>query len=209
MAGMEWLPNPPDGTQIGLGFDGSENDDWTVIQAETRDGFSFTPRYGPDARPTIWNPAEWGGQIPRQEVKAAVDELITRYRVRLAYCDPPDYRTEIWEWDQMAGGGVFMEWATYRVAPMYDAIKRFETDLSQRRITHDGCPLAALSVANAKKVAKPNQRYILGKPVGASHQKIDPAMGRILAHEACADAFSAGWPEHDTTAPARLRRFGR
>lgn len=208
MPDMEWLPNPPDGTQICLGFDGSESDDFTVIQAETRDGFSFTPMYGPDARPTIWNPAEWGGQIPRHEVKAAVDELVTRFRIRLAYCDPPDWRTEIWEWDQMAGGqGVFMEWATYRAQPMFAAIKRFETDLSQRRITHDGCPLATLSVRNAKKVAKPNQRYMLGKP--SQHQKIDPAMGRILAHEACADAFTAGWPEHDTSAPARLRRFGR
>lgn len=208
MQEMPWLPNPPDGTQICLGFDGSDSDDWTVIQAETRDGFSFTPMYGPDARPTIWNPAEWNGQIPRHEVKAAVDELLTRYRVRLAYCDPPDWRTEIWEWDQMAGGtGVFMEWATYRAQPMFAATKRFETDLAQLRIRHDGCPLATLAVRNAKKVARPNQRYMLGKPT--QHQKIDPAMGRILAHEACADAFSAGWPDHDSNAPARLRRFGR
>lgn len=208
MQEMPWLPNPPDGTQICLGFDGSDSDDWTVIQAETRDGFSFTPMYGPDARPTIWNPAEWNGQIPRHEVKAAVDELLTRYRIRLAYCDPPDWRTEIWEWDQMAGGtGVFMEWATYRAQPMFAATKRFETDLAQLRIRHDGCPLATLAVRNAKKVARPNQRYMLGKPT--QHQKIDPAMGRILAHEACADAFSAGWPDQDSNAPARLRRFGR
>ena len=69
---VQWLPAPPDGTQICLGFDGSENDDWTAIQAETIDGLTFTPRYGPDKRPTIWNPAEWNEQIPRGEVHAAV-----------------------------------------------------------------------------------------------------------------------------------------
>lgn len=207
MPDMEWLPNPPDGTQICLGFDGSDSDDWTVIQAETRDGFSFTPRYGADARPTVWNPAEWGGQIPRVEVEAAIDELLTRFRVRLAYCDPPDWQTDIWQWDQLAGGrGVFMEWATYRQAPMFSALKRFETDLTQGRIRHDGCPLATLAIRNAKKVAQTNQRYRLGKPT--QHQKIDPAMGRILAHEACADAHAAGWPETSSSG-ARLRRFGR
>lgn len=207
MQEMRWLPNPPDGSQICLGFDGSDSDDWTVIQAETRDGYSFTPRYGADARPTVWNPAEWGGQIPRREVEAAVDEILTRFRVKRAYCDPPDWQTDIWQWDQMAGGeGVFMEWATYRPAPMFSAVKRFETDLAQGRIRHDGCPLATLAVRNAKKVAQTNQRYRLGKPV--QHQKIDPAMARILAHEASADALADGWPERSPS-KARLRRFGR
>jgi phage terminase large subunit-like protein len=41
-------------------------------------------------------------------------------------------------------------------------------------------------------VAKPGQKYILGKP--ADHQKIDPAMASILAHEAAADTREAGWP---------------
>ena len=207
MPEMEWLPNPPDGEQICLGFDGSETDDWTVIQAETRDGYSFTPQYGPDARPTIWNPAEWGGQVPRGEVFSAVDEILTRFKVRLAYCDPPGWQTDIFKWDEMADKrGVFMEWATYRQAPMFSALKRFETDLAQGRIRHDGCPLATLAIRNAKKVAQPSQRYRLGKP--SQNQKIDPAMGRVLAHEACMDAFEAGWPSEEATA-ARLRRFSR
>ena len=48
-----WLENPSKGTEVCLGFDGSENDDWTCIKAETREGFIFTPRYGEDRRPTI------------------------------------------------------------------------------------------------------------------------------------------------------------
>ena len=186
-----WLPNPPDGTSICLGFDGSENNDWTAIQAETFDGLSFTPRYGPDDRPSIWNPAEWQGQIPRSEVHAAVDELFTRYRVERMYCDPQDWYTEIGEWSLAHGEEHVFEWATNRIKPMYAEIKRFEIDLAQGRIKHDGCPIATIHMGNARKAAKPGQQYVLIKP--ADHQKIDAAMARILAHTAASDAREGGW----------------
>jgi hypothetical protein len=48
-----------------------------------------------------------------------------------------------------------------------------------------------MAFANARKIAKPGQKYILGKPT--QHQKIDVAMSRILAHEAASDAHAAGW----------------
>jgi hypothetical protein len=59
----------PDGTAVVLGFDGSDIDDWTAIRAETEDGYQFTPTYGPLKLPTIWNPADWDGQVPRLEVR--------------------------------------------------------------------------------------------------------------------------------------------
>lgn len=187
----EWMPNPTDGTSIALGFDGSENNDWTAIQAETFDGFTFTPRYGPDHRPTIWNPAEWEGQIPRGEVHAAVDELFKRYRVERLYCDPHDWYSEIGEWSVLYGENRVFEWATNRVSKMYPEIKRFEIDLATHRITHDGCPITAIHMGNARKAAKTNQQYVLIKP--ADHQKIDAAMARILAHTAACDAREGGW----------------
>jgi len=186
-----WLPNPPDGTAICLGFDGSENNDWTAIQAETFDGFSFTPRYGPDSEPTIWNPAKWNGQIPRGEVHAAVDELFTRYRVERMYCDPQDWYTEIGEWALAHGSEHVFEWATNQVSRMFAEIKRFEIDLANQRIRHDGCPIAATHMRNARKAAKAGQKYVLIKP--ADHQKIDATMGRILAHTAASDAREGGW----------------
>jgi hypothetical protein len=193
MPEMLWLPNPPDGTQICLGLDGSENNDWTAIQAETIDGFSFTPRYGPDERPAIWNPAEWNGDIPRWEVNAAVDEIFDRFRVARMYCDPYGWYTEIGTWAVEYGTDCVFEWPTNKLGRMYDAIKRFEVDLAQGRIKHDGCPVAAVHLANAKKKAQPGQKYTLDKP--ADHQKIDVAMSKILSHEAAADAREAGWSE--------------
>lgn len=198
-----WLPQPDDGTKICLGFDGSDSDDFTAIQAETIDGLTFTPRYGPDRRPTIWNPTEWGGNIPRGEVNAAVDELMERFKVRRFYCDPHDWYSEIGDWSLKYGDEKVFEWNTSRISKMYDEIKRFEVDLKERRITHDGCPIAGIHFANARKIAKPGQKYVLGKPT--QHQKIDVAMARILAHTAASDARLDGWTEEVDT---RMFAFG-
>jgi hypothetical protein len=50
-------PAPGDFAEVCLGLDGSDSDDWTALRAETIDGWQFTPTYGPDNRPCIWNPA--------------------------------------------------------------------------------------------------------------------------------------------------------
>ena len=88
MPRREWLDPPPAGTQVCGGLDGSENDDRTAIKLETHGGFLFTPRWGPDRRPTIWNPAQHCGRIPRRQVHEAWAELNETYRLRRVYCDP-------------------------------------------------------------------------------------------------------------------------
>lgn len=210
MQAVRWLPNPPDGTEIAVGFDGAKTGaaDCTAIRCETRSGFQFTPRYGADSRPSIWVPSEWDGHYERSEIHAAVDEIFTRYKVRRMYCDPPWWETEIGEWAQEYGDEVVMEWATYRSNPMFQSISRFEVDLAQGRIKHDGCPITAEHIGNAIKKAKKGQIYLLDKPDADGHRKIDAAMASILAHEAWADEMANGWPEHSPIT-ARLRRFGR
>lgn len=191
---MSWRPDPADGTQVCGGFDGSENDDHTAIKLETREGYLFTPRYGPDRRPTIWNPAEWGGRIPRAEVRTAWAELDRRYQLRRIYCDPgfhdeTSWESEIEEWDVTYGPDVFVPWPTNIIQRMYPAIRRFEADLPTA-ITHDGCPITAAHMRNARKLAR-GERYVLGKPT--QHQKIDVAVTSVLAHEAASDERAAGW----------------
>jgi hypothetical protein len=178
------------GTAVALGFDGSESGDWTAIRLSTEDGYRFTPTYGPDNRPTYWDPSLWQGQIPRGEVAAAVDELCTRYRVVRAYCDPRDWQSEIGDWALKFGDDVFVEWATYRITQMHAALNRVVSDLQSGRTRHDGCEMTTRHVGNARKLAKPGQKYILGKP--AEHQKIDLAMADTLACEAAADAREGG-----------------
>lgn len=180
--------------RIALGFDGSDGDDWTAIRAETMDGYMFTPTYevGGELFPTIWNPANHGGRIPRAHVHAAVEQLFRDHSVLRFYCDPPDWKSEIEQWALLYGEKTVIEWPTYRVVQMHESLKRFVTDLTEGSLTHDGCELTKTHIANARKSPKPGDRYILAKPHGAYHQKIDAAMASVLAHEAAADARAAG-----------------
>lgn len=183
----------PDGTPVALGFDGSLSGDWSALRAETSDGHRFTPTYGPDDRPTVWNPAEWGGSIPRGEVVAAVAELFDRYRVSRFYIDPRHWETQADQWALEHGEDCVLQWPTNQISRMYAAIDRYLVDLTEQTTTHDACPLARTAALNARKVAKPGDKYILGKP--SEHQKIDVLMADILAHEAASDMRAAGWPD--------------
>ncbi len=200
---MHWLPEPDSGTPVCLGFDGSDVSDFTVIQAETMDGFSFTPRFG--GGPTIWNPAEHPDhRIPRAQVSAAVADLFDRFDVVRMYCDPPGWRSEIESWALEHGEDHVILWETYRPRQMHEALERFVNDLLTGRIRHDGCPIATAHMANAVKSTRRNDTYVLAK--ASKEQKIDADMGRVLAHEAVADAKTAGWSKETTETYFRLSR---
>lgn len=192
-----WLPPPPDGTAICLGFDGSDFDDFTALRAETLDGYQFTPRYGASGLPTIWQPKEWPDErTPRREVDEAVREMFDRFEVARFYADPPRFETDLDEWATEHGEERVIPWETYRPRQMHDALERFVADLSEGRISHDGCPLTAAAMANARKLTR-GSRYVLSKP--NDHQKIDAAMASVLAHEAAADARASGWGDTGPT----------
>lgn len=188
-APSEELPERP---RIVLGFDGSDLDDWTGFRAETLDGYQFTPTYGPDKRPTIWNPAEWEGQVPRLEVQAALDDLMRDYDVVRLYADPPYWDTEVDIWADRYGEQRVVRWYTNRTTQMHAASERLVTDVMKQDTTfrHDGCPVAAAHVGNARKAARPGGKYVLRK--ASVTQKIDLAVSSVLAHEAAGDALAAG-----------------
>jgi hypothetical protein len=182
----------PAGTPIVLGIDGSDTDDWTAFRAETLDGHQFTPVYGPDKRPCIWNPADFDGQVPRLEVAAALEELMRVYTVVRVYVDPPYWETECDTWVDLYGETVIIRWYTRRPVQMHAAAERVVVDVTKAdtTFTHDGCETAGQHVANAVRKPRPGDRYILGK--ATPKQKIDVAMSGILAHEAACDSVAAG-----------------
>lgn len=191
-------PHPvEDGAAVAMGFDGSRSGDWTALRVETKDGYRFTPTYGPDSRPTFWDPAEWGGRIPRGEVKAAVAEMFARYNVARFYVDPRHWETQADEWALDYGDDIVGVWHTNQITRMFDALTRFLEDTTEGLTTHDGDETAKQHALNARKVAKPGDKYILGKP--SEHQKIDILMADILAHEAASDMRALGWADAGPT----------
>lgn len=181
----------PDGTKVSGGFDGSRSGDWTSIRLETRDGYRFTPTYGPDDRPTFWNPDEWGGRIPRGEVMAAMSEIFERYDVARIYVDPRHWETQVDAWALEYGEGRVTDWPTNMIPRMFGALVRYLEDVTEGSTTHDDDPTMRAHALAARKVAKPGDKYILGKP--SEHQKIDLLMADVLAHEAAADMRATGW----------------
>lgn len=187
----------PEDEPICLGFDGSKSGDWTALRAETLGGHRFTPTYGPDDRQTIWNPAEWGGRIPVGEVMTAVAEMFGRYKVERFYADhDPIWGTLIEEWALEYGEDTVVPFKTSNVQRMHFVLDRYRNDIAEGATTHDRCAITKTHALNARKVAKPGDRYILGKP--SDHQKIDALMADALAHEAASDARAAGWNSNPT-----------
>ena len=181
-----------DGVQICLGFDGSRSGDWTAIRAETLDGYRFTPRYGPDSRPSWWDPKDWpNGRIPRGEVDACVAELMDRFEVGRFYVDPRHWETQADHWASLYGEDVVVQWPTNSIRRMFEALVRFQEDLAEGLTTHSDDDVAKDHALRARKVAKPGDQFVLGKP--ADHMKIDILMADILAHEAAADMRALGW----------------
>lgn len=189
-AGERDRGEPEDGTEICLGFDGSRSGDWTAMRAETADGYRFTPTFA-KGRPTYWNPQECGGTIPLDEVNTACAELCERYRVVRAYCDPHGWETVIDNWANQYGDDVFVQWPTNQTGRMYDALERYWQDSSDGVTTHSRDKVARIHALNAKKIPKPGDKYVLGKP--SDVQKIDIEMADVLAHEAAADMRAQGW----------------
>lgn len=185
----------PRGAVVALGFDGSMVDDWTVIRGrvidpDSGDLYGFTPTFA-DGQPTVWNPADYGGEVPRGEVQAAVEELFDRFDVARFYLDPELWQSEIEAWAAKYGDKRVITWPTYRTRQMAAALERLRTDVTTRGLTHDDCLITASHVANARRVRR-SGGVVVGKP--NAHQKIDAVMADALAHEAACDVKAAGLP---------------
>jgi hypothetical protein len=177
-------------TQIVLGFDGSDVDDWTGIRAQTKDGYQFTPET-PHGGPTIWDPAKHGGQVPRLEVDAAVDWLFSHFDVVRMYADPPYWETELDAWAAKYGEKRVLRFETYRPVQMFAACERLLVDVAkaESEFHHDGCEFTELHMGSARKAQRPAGRYVLTKP--GDGRKIDLAVVSVLTNEAAGDVTAA------------------
>jgi len=176
------------GEAITLGFDGSLNDDTTVLRGcRMSDGFRF--RIGAWPKPD--GAAGIGWEVPRVDVLATVREAFGRYDVVRAYFDPHEWRSDI---DSLAEdfGDRVISWETRRDVQMAAALDRLHADLSNGVTWHDDDRLALEHYGNAYVRRKGGHRLIR-KEYPGSPRKIDTVVGDALAYEARADAIAAGW----------------
>jgi hypothetical protein len=177
-----------DSTSIALGFDGSLNDDSTVlIASRMSDGFIFPIAIWakPDGPEGTW----W--EVPRSDVLATIRATFERYDVTRLYADPHEWRSDIDDLQAEFGKSV-IPWPTSRDVAMGAALDRLRTDLMMDVVCHSGDPAVMEHFRNAYVRRKGSARLVR-KEYPNSPRKIDSVVGATLAYEARADAISDGW----------------
>jgi phage terminase large subunit-like protein len=191
----------PDGTPIALGFDGSLNDDSTVlIASRMSDGFVFPI--------DIWaKPAGPEGnwwEVPRSDVLATIRATFARFDVTRLYADPHEWRSDIDDLQAEFGKRV-VPWPTSRELAMGAALDRLRTDLIMGSAWHSGDPAVMEHFRNAYVRRKGSVRLVR-KEYPNSPRKIDSVVGAALAYEARADAISDGWTDQPLKRRVRVFR---
>ena len=177
------------GSAVALGFDGSLNDDTTVLRGcRMSDGFLF--KIGAWAKPDGAAGAGW--EVPRLEVLAAIREAFARYDVTRMYADPHEWRSDLETLAQEFGEDRVIPWGTDRYVAMHAALDRLHSGLMTGEVWHDADPLAHEHYGNAYVLMRGKARLVR-KEYPNSPRKIDSVVGDALALEARADAISAGW----------------
>jgi hypothetical protein len=183
----------PDGATITLGFDGSRYDDATALIATHVESGHQWP-LGIWERPL--RDDKW--EVPVAEVDGAVADAFTRWNVWRMYADPPKWESWLATWAGRYGEKRVIEWWTNRRKPMAYAIRAFITALTAGDLSHDGNRQLESHIANCRRLytnlvdEEEKPLWILRKERPDSPNKIDAAMGAILAWEARNDALASG-----------------
>ena len=174
---------------ITIGFDGSLNDDSTVIRGcAMSDGYRFT--LGMWEKPDGAAGAGW--EVPRAEVLATLREVLRTRTVARAYMDPHEWRSDVDALAEEFGDEVVIPWATSRDTQMGYALDRLHSDMVKGVTFHDGDKRASAHYGNAYVRHKGKLRLVR-KEYPNSPRKIDTVPTDALAYEARADALAAGW----------------
>ena len=189
------------GEPIAVGFDGSLNDDSTVIRGCCMsDGYRFTLG--------LWEKPEGaagqGWEVPRAEVMAKLREVLSTRNVTRAYMDPHEWRSDIDALAAEFGEEKVIPWATSRDTAMGYALDRLHADLVNGSTFHSDDPRIAIHYGNAH-VRKRGKLRLVRKEYPNSPRKIDGVVTDALAYEARADAMTAGWTAAPTPTVIRLR----
>ena len=182
-----------DGEHITLGFDGSKTDDHSaLIACRLEDGHDFTLG--------VWDPAEYGGEAPRDLIDAAVCAAFERYQPLAFFSDLHPWESYVDAWAERFGGRLVVK-ATARHAVAWDMrgrvkeftveVERLHDEIVEGSFRHDGDPRVRQHFHNARR--RPNAWGVsVGKEHRESSRKIDAVPATTLARTARRLVLSSG-----------------
>lgn len=176
---------PPAGEEITLGFDPSKTDDHTVLRGcRLSDGYTFTLGF--------WDPAEHGGELPRDQVDAAVLAAHEKFTVCAFFSDLHPLESYVDRWAELFGKQYEVK-ASTRHPIAWDMrgrqkettieIERLHDEIVEQTFRHDGDMRVKQHYANARR--RPNKWGVsVGKEHRESARKIDSVPTDMLARTA-------------------------
>ncbi|AHG23794.1 terminase large subunit [Mycobacterium phage EagleEye] len=175
--------------RIALGFDGSKSNDWTALVAcRIDDGFLTVLN--------VWDPNKFGGEVPREDVDAAIHSAFAKYDVVAFRADVKEFEAYVDQW-----GRAYKKRLKVNASPnspvafdMRGQQKRFAFDCErledavlEREACHDGNPVLRQHVLNAKRHPTTYDAIAIRKVTKNSSKKIDAAVCAVLAFGARQD----------------------
>jgi hypothetical protein len=180
--------------RICLGFDGSRSMDCTsIVASRLSDGRWFHLR--------TWDPADYGGQVPRDEVDQVMRDAFRAYRVSFLFMDPYLWFDAADTWAARWPDRV-VQVPTSTHQRMDQVIARFLSHF-RREFTHDGDPVlsahakaAALQKGN-RRAARPDEntavpQFYLRLTKKKQGHHIDALIAGVLAEAARGHAIEEG-----------------
>lgn len=172
--------------KIALGFDGSKSNDWTALVAcRISDGMLFVVK--------VWDPAKYGGEVPREDVDATVRSVFSKYDVCAFRADVKEFEAYIDQW-----GRAYKKKIKVNASPnnpiafdMRGQQKKFAFDCErledaviEQEVSHDGNHTLRSHVLNAKRNPTSYDAISIRKVTKDSSKKIDAAVCSVLAYGA-------------------------
>lgn len=177
--------------RITLGFDGSKSNDYTALVACRIDDAALFPL-------KVWNPEQYGGEVPREDVDAMVHYAFARYDVVAFRADVKEFEAYVDQW-----GAKYRKKIKVKASPnnpiafdMRGQQKRFALDCErfldavlEEELTHDGSPVLRSHILNAHRHPTNYDAISIRKASKDSSRKIDAAVCAVLAFGARQDVL--------------------
>lgn len=177
------------GDRVTLGFDGSKSNDHTALVAcRVEDGALFLIK--------TWNPDDFNGEVPRDQIDATVRSMFERYDVVAFRADVKEFEAYVDQWGQE-----FKKRIKVNASPnnpiafdMRGQQKRFALDCErfldavlEQELIHDGNKVLRQHVMNARRHPTNYDAISIRKASKDSSRKIDAAVCAVLAYGARQD----------------------
>lgn len=182
------------GDKITVGFDGSKSGDYTaIVVCRVSDGCLFTIN--------VWNPKDYQGVVPYDQVDATVHWLFGRFNVVGFRADVKEFESYVQAWTTKYGKKLKVKASPDNpiAFDMRGQTKKFAFDCEsfkdavlQRGLLHNGSVILRTHVINAHLNPTIYDAISIRKASKDSSRKIDAAVCGVLAYASRQDYLTKG-----------------